>query len=133
MPTAFALRTDAADTFTGGVIALHDGQSYDLAEHLADGDGTIVVTDPLLEDLLDSVPVLKHVPIPEGREPESPHASRTAVDLREDLKRRQLDTSGAKADLVARLDASDAAITSGDQQAADDPNPETPGHGQQEA
>jgi hypothetical protein len=100
--------------YLGGLIAVADERDFDpLAELTIAGNGDadagiIVVADAdhALIAQLDAQPALE-------------------------LERRGLDKSGVKADLVARLEASDAAIAGGDQETAADPNPEQAGDGQE--
>lgn len=78
MSSAFALRAEYDGTvthedgttvpvYTGGVLAIPDGRSYDVREALDQGNGTIVVPDDdhLLSLVLSEYPALKSVPAPE--------------------------------------------------------------------
>jgi hypothetical protein len=52
------------DKFRGASFALPDGRTFNIAERLKDGGGTIVTDDPLEITYLDDVRVLKKVAVP---------------------------------------------------------------------
>jgi hypothetical protein len=125
--------------YLGGLIAVADERDFDpLAELTIAGNGDadagiIVVADAdhALIAQLDAQPALKRVPVPEDATEVAKWEGQPVLALRDELERRGLDKSGVKADLVARLEASDAAIAGGDQETAADPNPEQAGDGQE--
>ena len=78
--SAFALRAEYDGTVThddgstvpvysGGVIAIPDGRSFDVREALDNGNGTIGGPDEdhLLATVLEQYPALKSVPVPERK------------------------------------------------------------------
>lgn len=118
---------DQVQRFQGGVIAVPPDQaSFDIKEHLEDGGGLIVVDESNsgLVDLLDRFPALKRVQAPEGAEAIGAYDSLTAARLKEIFKARGLEgpIPSKKDDLVAALEASDAGVAAGDQEAADNPS-----------
>jgi len=103
-------------TFLGGVLAV-DGHDFDVRAELEQGSGTITVdaNNVALINALDEYAPLKRVAVDENAgEPITGHDAKPVAELREELRRRELDASGNKADLVARLTAADAAIAAGD-------------------
>jgi hypothetical protein len=117
--TAYGLRAEYQPTddgeprFGGGQLARSDGTTFDLAEALEEGDGTIVVSgaDHNLTTLLDSHPALKRIGVPDGASPTTtPYEARNVPTLREDLRTRDLSTQGRREDLIVRLEADDARI-----------------------
>ena len=59
---AFALKESVSD-FSGGSVALRDGETVDLKRRLANGDGQIKTDDPELQRALESLDVFKEVPV----------------------------------------------------------------------
>lgn len=128
MSIAYGLRAEYEGTveqdgaqvprYLGGLIALGEGRDLDVAQALRDGAGTIVIeeTDTLAVVALDAYAPLKRVPAHDADATiPSQYADRPVADLRADLRARGLDTSGAKTDLVARLDDADRAVAAGEQ------------------
>lgn len=115
--------------FLGGLIAVDDARDFDVRAELDAGDGIIVVdeTDAALIRVLDAYPPLKHVAAPADAEPSSSKYEGIGVtQLRAELRRRELETSGTRDELVARLEANDQAVAAGDQERAASPTPEAP-------
>jgi len=79
MSSAFGLRAEYEGTvdqdgeqvpaFTGGVLAIPDGRSYNVREELDKSGGTIVVPDDdhILATVLEQYPALKSVPVPDKK------------------------------------------------------------------
>lgn len=119
------------DVFQGGRVALSDGSTFDVGEKLAESDGLIVVetSNDFLTNVLDSYPALKRTAVPEGASPNADLGSLSKAALKQRAAAAELKTSGSKDELVARLQAHRAAVEAGDQEAADNPTPETGGEG----
>lgn len=125
--TAFALRKEYEDNFDGGVLAV-DGADFDVAAELERGGGVIVVDamNAALTYRLRIYPFLKELAsVPEGADPYNPYAHQSKTALVELAQRRGIDkaTSLNKQDLAGALLAQDVAVSSGDQAAADTPQP----------
>lgn len=117
------------DVFQGGIIAIPGrDEDFDVKEHLTAGDGVIVVSagDAPLVLALDEYVALKRVPAPDAAEPVSAYGSQRATDLRTLARTRGIDipSGSTKDDIVALLEAQDAAVAAGDQGAADNPDPQ---------
>lgn len=92
MSSAFALRAEYEGTvtqdgvevpaFTGGVLAIPDGRSYNVREALDEGNGTIVVGDDdhILAGVLSEYPALKSVAVPEKPKGRGSRSDSTAGD-----------------------------------------------------
>lgn len=118
--------------FQGGRLALADGTTFDVGEKLEDGGGLIVVDDSnlFLTDVLNSYPALKRASVPEGATANATLADLSKTTLKQRAGAAGLKTSGSKEDLVERLEAHQAAVEAGDQEAADDSTPENAGGGE---
>jgi len=115
--------------YLGGLLAVDDERDIDVRAELDAGDGTIVVdeTDLELVRILDEYPPLKRVAAPADAAPtSSKYEAVKAPDLRDELRRRELDATGTKPELIARLEAHDAAVAAGDLDVANSPTPEAP-------
>lgn len=97
--------------FLGGVIAVDDNRELNIGELLNAGDGTIVVEaeDANAVRVLDEYPALKRTAAPADATPDvGRYDGLTVPDLKRELSARDLPLSGARGDLVARLEESDA-------------------------
>lgn len=117
--------------FAGGTFAIGEGETFDVAAELEEGEGVIVVDDrdQVLVMALDEYPALKRVAVPEGREPLREYDGQSVGTLRAECRRRGLAVGGTKPQLIERLEANDAAVAAGDQEGAQDPTPEIENEG----
>lgn len=118
------------DKFQGGVIAIPGrDEDFDVREHLIAGDGVIVVSagDAPLLLALDEYTALKRVKAPDdAADVVSAYSGQTKTVLRDLARSRDIDIPGgaSKDDIVALLEAQDAAIAAGDQDGATNPDPQ---------
>lgn len=111
-------KTQDVPKFSGGLINL-GVEELELAEALEEGAGTIVLdvsANPLAVEVLDAIPVLKRVEVPEGATSVIGYNERTATALREEAGRRSIAgaASARKADLERVLELDDARIAAGE-------------------
>jgi hypothetical protein len=136
MSIAYALRAEYEGTvedfdggtvprFLGGILAVGP-RSIDVRAELKAGGGTIVVdeSDTLLVNVLDGYAPLKRVAAHDAPATISPYDGPKVDELRAEASLRDLATGGTKAELVARLEAHDEAVKTGDQAGASNPTPE---------
>lgn len=104
MSITYGLRADYADGYIGGVLAVEDGEAFDVGAELAAGGGTIEVdaTDVVLVNALDAYPAVERIDV---ERTDKSAEDMTVAELREELARRGLPTDGVKADLLDRLTA----------------------------
>jgi hypothetical protein len=118
--TAFKLRDEYAETFSGATINHPDHGTFDIGAALDDAAGDVLVVDLAdhqLVDVLRGVPVLEEVAPPAGRAPdEHPYTGKTVDELRAIAAGRSVDlpNSARKGDIVAALLAADHDHADGD-------------------
>jgi len=136
---AYGLRADYDGTvtidgedvprFLGGVIRAGD-RDLNVREELARGSGRILVSESDAGAVLalDGYPALKRVPAGDADRSDalSRYDALRMPELRAEVKLRGLSPGGSHDELVARLQAHDAAVEDGDAILAADPTPESP-------
>lgn len=140
--TAFTLRDEYAGTvqpvnddgdpigdpipaYQGGTLALPpDSRSYDVAEKLAGGDGTIVVStaNAPLVDLLRNYPPLKEVAVPAGWNGADDLDDLSKAMLQDEAERLDIPRSGTKPELIDRIKTERARLAAADFTDDDDGN-----------
>lgn len=119
---AYALRADYEGIFRGGILALDGDRSFDTAQALEEGDGTIIVDDaniPLVL-ALDAFPALKRVSLPDNaRVSQSAYDAHHLNALRHELRRRGIKVRGniTKQAAIDALVEHDNRLQAGDQDA----------------
>ena len=109
--------------YEGGVLGLPpDGETFDVAQALAEGDGLIVVNpdnNPGLVDALDQQPALQRTQAPADA-PTVGYEQHTVQRLRDELAAREIEGVGnrRKAEIVEVLQRHDRLVDLGDGQAA---------------
>lgn len=102
--------------YQGGLLNIGDGD-FDVAEHLAAGDGTIVAraSDSLLVEMLEAYPALVRTAAPDSpAHVVSPYERRSLEDLRHVRALRDLSGAGSSREsIVEQLEAHDAALAQG--------------------
>lgn len=116
---AYKLRDDYAEVYGGeyggGLVHVGtEGREADIAALLEDGGGTIVLDDgePAFVIALDEYPALQRTAVPDGASAinpvAGPYEGLKVGELRAELERRDLATSGNRGELIERLEAADA-------------------------
>jgi hypothetical protein len=126
-PSADSDRTETVDKFTGATVAVPpDGESFDVKKALEEGNGTIVVDEGnvQLADTLRTIAALKEVAADADADAITGYEGLSSAALKDELDRRGLDSSGNKQERRERLEAADAALAAGDQDGADNPDPD---------